>query len=177
MRVLETHFSGRRLRAAAALVVALFAAPAPPAAATTVAPQEPEALAASSDLVAVVEIRSTSSAWVGRRILTFYEAEVVEVWRTRDAVAPRRVLLALPGGVVGAIGQRVPGMPVLEVGRRYVACLGDDDGPRGARGIMGFWQGLWRLEQEGVSAFGHAGPVLQPAVDASSLRGRLGGGQ
>jgi hypothetical protein len=191
MRVsrLQSPRSGARAAAVAVLaVLAFFAAlafgtlGAAPARATTVEPVSPAALAARSDLIARVVVRSAAPAWVGRRILTFYELEVLEAWRSADDEAPARVLLALPGGVVGALGQRVAGTPVLEEGARYVVCLGDDVGPRGARGIIGLWQGIWREGESGLVAFDHAGPV-PPAASSplssvtsslSALRDALG---
>lgn len=137
----------------AALIVAM-----PPAHATTVEPLSLAELGARSDLVAEVVVRSRSSSWVGRRIITFYEVEVLDGWRTQDREAPRTALVALPGGIVDDVGQRVPGTPVFDVGARYVLCLGDDVGPRGARGVIGLWQGAWLVDQRGLVGFDHPGP-------------------
>lgn len=161
-----------------------------PARATTVAPLSPAELGARSDLVADVVVRSRAASWVGRRIITFYEVEVLDRWRSADPRSPATALVALPGGVVEGIGQRVAGTPVLDVGGRYVLCLGDDVGPRGARGVIGLWQGAWRVVAGAPSApgedpggpagligFKHDGPVDAgaPLLDVEVLRAALVG--
>ena len=155
-------YSARMVRVAVAAVCALFLA-AGPALATSIPELSPRELAARSDLVGVFRVVSHESAWVGRRIITFYQVDVEERWQTAaDTTAadqPLHVVIALPGGVVGDIGQRVAGTPLLEDGQRYVACLGHDVGPRGGRAIIGLWQGLWRVGEDGLlTPFHHDAP-------------------
>lgn len=168
----------RAIVLAAALTVSI----AGPALATSVEALDEGQLAARSDLIARVVVTSARAERVGRRVITFYELDVVDAWRTRDATAPHKTVLALPGGVVEvdgrSIGQLVPGTPVLTVGRAYVLCLGDDVGPQGARGIVGLWQGAFEVLDSGkLRAFvhGHAPIGTVPDVDAVGLRARLEG--
>lgn len=162
--------------------------------ATTVVALSPAELGARSDLVADVVVRSRSTSWVGRRIITFYEVEVLDGWRSDDPRPPATALVALPGGVVDGIGQWVAGTPVFDVGGRYVLCLGDDVGPRGARGVIGLWQGAWLVVPgapaapgahpgadpggaAGLIGFDHDGPVAArtPLLDVEALRAALVG--
>lgn len=156
-------------------VVAL--ALAPHVVATTVEPLDDAALVERSDLIARVVVTSARAERVGRRVLTFYEVDVVEAWSTRDGTAPTRTVVALPGGIVGGIGQVVPGTPTLQVGQQYVLCLGDDDGPSRARGVVGLWQGAFAVvDGARLRPFthGHGSPGAATDVDAAALRARLG---
>lgn len=119
--------------------------------ATTVPPMSPAALQAAADVVVDGVVSGTECRQVGRRIITF--ATVVST----DAGHVRTTLVAIPGGVVGDIAQVVPGAPVLEPGVRYRLYLGRADGPRGdddgprARGIIGFWRGVFVLDGRGTA--------------------------
>jgi hypothetical protein len=155
-----------RLRA---VLFAFVTAVAAPAAATTVVPMTPAEIASSSDAVARVVVRGHEARWVGRRILTFYTVDVVDLWAERPGTQAlaRRVIVALPGGVVGGVGQRVPGVPELVDGQSYVLCLGAATGPEGARGVVGLWQGVWRLDERGVvQGYTHDGEVPAGSLDA-----------
>ena len=103
-----------------------------------------------------MRITSSDARWVGRRILTFYRAAVVETLAAATTAAdpnPRAIDVALPGGIVGTLGQRVPGTPTFVIGREYVLFLGPADGPvdgtgpgaEPTRGIVGFWQGAYEV--------------------------------
>lgn len=157
---------------------------------TTVATLDDAQLVARSDLVAHVVVTAAHAERVGRRVITFYDVAIVETWSTKEAgpgTSPgatgpgSTTLVALPGGVVDGIGQLVPGTPVLEVGGAYVLCLGDDVGPKGARGVVGLWQGAFALvdgERAGSAGrfrtFTHGGgpPVFDTVA---ALRARLRG--
>ncbi len=165
------------MRAPVVVTLAFVVAVSLPGLATTVEPLDDQALVARSDLIAVVVVTGVHAERVGRRVFTFYDLDVADVWRSRDQVAPANVVLAVPGGVVDvegrSLGQAVAGMPVLVVGRTYVLCLGDDVGPRGARGIVGLWQGAFAvLEGLQLRAFAHGGPAAQ-TIDGPALRARL----
>lgn len=150
--------------------------PAGPALATSAVPLSPADVRARSDLVAVVEVRSATSGWVGGRIVTFYDVMITEVWKAPTRDTPSQALVATLGGVVDGIGQHVAGMPKLEVGGRYLLCLGDESGPQGARGIVGLWQGAWRVDSEGLRAFTHDGQpraASAPAQPWSQVRANL----
>jgi hypothetical protein len=162
----------------ASLAIALLLAL--PALSTTIPPLSAHDLVERSDLVARVVVRSHESAWVGKKILTFYELDVVGApWVARTASdgadTGAHALVAFPGGVVGDIGQSVPGTPVLVDGAEYVLCLSKPVGPRGARAPIGLWQGVWAVDASGaVRAFTHAGPST-PNVDVEGLRAQLAG--
>ncbi len=140
---------------------------------TTIPTFTPRQLVDRSDLVARVVVRSHESAWVGRKILTFYDLDVVDAWSSHDPQAPRRALVAMPGGIVGALGQAVPGTPVLEDAHAYVLCMSRGVGPRGARAVIGLWQGVWAIDQAGaLHGFTHAGPDVD-TLPLDALRARL----
>ncbi|HEY4220048.1 MAG TPA: hypothetical protein VGO62_01870 [Myxococcota bacterium] len=158
---------------ALALPAALFGASR--SGATTVPELDDAALIAQSDVVGELVIRSHVSAWVGRRILTFYEADVVDTWRSpASGAAPAHVVIALPGGVVDGIGQKVFGTPALVDGAHYVACLGKITAPRDGRMIIGLWRGLWSVDDAGRALpFVHDDVVAAPALSRTALRARL----
>lgn len=106
---------------AAVLAIPVLAA-VRPAAASTVVPVTVETLARRADEVLVVTPRGSSAQWLARRIVTDYDLEVQSV--VRGAVVPRaHVTLRAAGGIVGRIGQEVPGVPALAIDRPYVVFL------------------------------------------------------
>jgi hypothetical protein len=121
------------------------------AGATTVPALTPAQVAARSDVVVEGRVLSRESAWVGRRIFTFVTFEVDATLRGSLAAAEartRRVTVAIPGGVVGGLGQKVAGAPVLDDGARYALCLSHANGPNGARGVVMYQRGAWRLADD-----------------------------
>ena len=97
----------------AALAAALVAAV--PALASLAVPVSVEDLARSSDAVVrgrVVKLTARRSN-DGSRIFTYAEVESTAVWR-----------VVVPGGVVGAIGERVDGAPAFSEGEEVVLFLG-----------------------------------------------------
>lgn len=109
------------------LALTLFVAPlvqlAPaPAHATTVVPITAEALARRADAVVIATPRASQSRWEGGFIVTDLELEVQSVMRGA-LVRGERVVLGLPGGVVGRISQRVEGVPSPQIGIPYVFFL------------------------------------------------------
>lgn len=106
-------------------------------------------LRARSEIVVEGVVAVSESRRVGQRIITF--VSVI------SGTAPRltTTLVAVPGGDVDGFSQRVPGSPVLEVGRRYRLYLGAADGPRlsadsgRARGVYGFFRGAFLLDEAG----------------------------
>ncbi len=92
------------------------------ASATTVVPTTVEALSQRADVVVVATVRATRSLWEGRLIVTDAELEVRV--SMKGAFAPGATLvLRVPGGVVGDVGQVVPGVARLDVGDTVVAFL------------------------------------------------------
>ena len=64
------------------------------------------------------------------------------------------------------------GTPRFEVGKQYVLCLGDDNGPAHARGVVGFWQGAFAVvDGARLRPFTHGAPAID--VDTATLHNRL----
>lgn len=172
-----THAEGRGTRYSRAMLLALVAlALAPHVAVTTVEALDDAALVERSDLIARVVVLGARAEYVGRRIITFYDVGIVETWHARSTVEQgtqgTRTVVALPGGVVDGIGQMVPGVPILEVGKQYVLCLGDDTGPSRARGVVGLWQGAFAVvDALRLRPFTHGS--VSGDVDMATLRARL----
>jgi hypothetical protein len=127
----------------------------------TVPAWTPAELAARTDVVVEGVVTSAHSRAIGTRMLTFY------VVVSGAGPSLRSTLVAVPGGSVDGWTQRVPGAPVLEVGRRYRLHLGKADGPRdgdsgpASRGIVGFFRGVqWVDEGPGRP------PTLVPFTEA-----------
>jgi hypothetical protein len=81
-----------------------------------------EELARTSDLVVRGRVARVESRWSedGWRIFTFADVEAAESWRGRPAGSIR---VLVPGGVIGRIGQRVDGAPILARGEEVVLFL------------------------------------------------------
>lgn len=151
---------------------------APAARATTMPERSPEQVAALSELVVEATVISSRVERTGGRLVTVREVRVGEVLRSAlpaDVVLPRVLTVVLPGGELDGLGQRVAGTPSLQVGQRYLLCL---SAPfwRGARTVVGLWQGVWRVDDAGgVHAFAHDGEVpavVPPTLVWRALRGR-----
>lgn len=148
--------SGRSLLGVA---LALLVAVAPAASlATTFVTTSLAELAAHADVIVRVRVLRRESRWLEERgpsrIVTFHDVRVLEVVRgtlSEPEAAQRALVVGVPGGAVGDVGQRVPDAPELEVGRDYVLLLGRPAGPGGARGVAGLAYGVVP-----------AGPTLPP---------------
>lgn len=93
---------------------------APDASATTVVPVTVEQLALRADVVVVATVRSTRALWEGRLIVTDCELEVRV--SMKGTLAPGQTLtLRVPGGVLGDVGQTIPGVPRVDRGDTIVA--------------------------------------------------------
>jgi hypothetical protein len=130
-----------------------------PLRATTVPAYTPAQLQAAADVVVEGDVAVVESRWVGQRIITFVSVVV--------GTAPRlsTVVVAVLGGQVGDIAQRVPGSPRLDVGRRYRLYLGKADGPefngQRTRGVFGLFRGAFLVEGGQPVAFGDDGLPLR----------------
>lgn len=142
-----------------------------PATATSVIPLDDAALHARADLIVEGTVVAAEAAWVGRRIVTFHRVNIVggigAVGNSAEAqtVGGQTVVVAVPGGVVGDVGQVVFGAPRLAVGTRYRFFLGAPIGPhyRGSptRGIVGIWQGVFVLDGDSALPFDHRGVAAE----------------
>jgi hypothetical protein len=106
---------------AAVVATALTLAPSL-APAITARPVTVTELTRSADDVIVGTVRRSLSRWEGRFIVTDHEVELTAVLKGRLPVRAV-VVVRVAGGVVGRIGQHVPGAPSLEDGRTYVLFL------------------------------------------------------
>jgi hypothetical protein len=134
----------RPLLLAAALAAAVpVAAPAAQADALSV-----EGLARASDLVVRGRVlrQAAAASPDGRRIHTLVELEVREAWRGAGVSLVR---VAVPGGVVGALGQRVDGAPGFTEGEEVVLFLHRAEA--GVHRVTGLAQGAFRVAGAGAS--------------------------
>src|SRR5690349_12200304 len=123
------------------LAVALLVAARPALAAQAVAVSIEE-LARTSDAVVRGKVVDATARWNDERlrIFTIVELERTAVLRGR---APFRVRVAVPGGVVGRVGQRVDGAPVFARGEEVVLFLRRSAGD--AFGVNGLAQGKFTV--------------------------------
>jgi hypothetical protein len=111
----------RRVQSLFSLALTLLLLAALPARATTVVPPSFSTLVAQSTQILRVEITSASSRWdtspYGRVIHTYYQCSIE---RTLKGDTASTVTLRFLGGSVGDDHMALPGLPVLEVGHRYI---------------------------------------------------------
>ncbi len=130
------------------VAVALLATPARTQA-TTVATMTTEAQAVAADRIFVGTVLSVVSQPKADRPKYF---ETVVRWYVEETVAgtvKQTVTTTFSGGEVGGIRQRVDGMPEIKIGERYVVMLAADQDPPLVSPLIGFNQGLYRID--GVS--------------------------
>jgi hypothetical protein len=101
-----------------------------------------EDLARSSELVVHGRVVGTTARWTedGGRIFSFVEVEVLDAWR---GTAGRRITVAVPGGQVDGVGQRVSGAPDFQQGEEIVVFLRRAEA--GAHRVNGLAQGKFRV--------------------------------
>ncbi|MBI1948097.1 MAG: hypothetical protein HYS27_20570 [Deltaproteobacteria bacterium] len=161
--------AGRRLGVfAAALLLTL------PVGATTMPERSAAEVAAASALVVEATVLDARVVRVERRIVTVTELRVERVLRSAEpGVAPTVVTVALPGGELAGIAQKVPGTPELRVGARYLLCLSAEV-LAGARAVVGLWQGAWLVDGGALRPFTPAGLAPAPLARASLERAFAG---
>ncbi len=100
-----------------------------PALAALARPVSVETLAREADAVVEGTVESRVSRWAddGRHIYTLVTLRASRVWR---GSAPAQVVLRVPGGVVGDIGQHVDAAAEFSDGERVVVFLKREDGGR-----------------------------------------------
>lgn len=130
----------RTLVGALALGLVSPALVSPSSAATVVRLDLPE-LVEEADLVLLATVESTESFRAGRRIMTRVTLRPGTVVK---GSADERVIVVVPGGSVGALGQRVPGAASFTTGEDVVAFL-SAPGPDGPRSVVGMSQGKLRV--------------------------------
>lgn len=154
------------MRIAAANLVSLSLLCAAPAAALSVVALSLEQIVAQSDVIVEGQVIDVKSRRIGRRILTFISMRVDVV--VRGALppppdgTPSTVVFAVLGGAVDGVTQVVPGTPRPALHARLRVALSKADGPEGARHIIGYSQGLWRLDES----------TSPPALPLDAAKGR-----
>ncbi|MEO6028217.1 MAG: hypothetical protein ABIR79_15240 [Candidatus Binatia bacterium] len=158
------------------VAVALLATPARTRA-TTMATMPTEAQAVAADRIFVGTVLSVVSQPKADRPKYF---ETVVRWYVEETVAgtPKQtVTTTFSGGEVGGVRQRVDGMPEIRIGERYVVMLAADQDPPLVSPLIGFNQGLYRVD--GVSraetvVHDRNGRSLAGSVMPAAARGRGG---
>lgn len=131
-----------RLLAALALLLPPAAlVSADPAAAATVRRLDLAELVRQADLIVLATVQATAPARHGNRILT--RATLV-IETTLKGTPPDPLVVEVPGGVIGGIGQKVPGAARFEVGEQVIVFLGASDSP-GHHAVIGMAQGKLRV--------------------------------
>lgn len=131
-----------------------------------------------ADVVVHGRVISKTARWLERagpsRIVTFYEIEAVDLLKGKLTSAEQkdqRIRIGVLGGEVGEYGQYVHGSPVLHEGESIVAFLGTPGGPQGARGVVGFNQGVLRTQPS--SGMDSSSLRIFPLEPAFETEGRL----
>ncbi|MDX2012578.1 MAG: myxosortase-dependent metalloprotease, MXAN_2677/MXAN_2678 family [Myxococcaceae bacterium] len=131
-------------RRTAGLAASLLVAPL--AHASTVRQLSLDALVEGADTIARVKVTAVHARWTpdGARIVTDVTLSVLEGWK---GPGRRELLVIVPGGVVGRVGQRIEGAPRFAVGQELVVLLE-------ARGDVfvphGWSQGLFEVSSRGA---------------------------
>jgi hypothetical protein len=114
-----------------------------PALAALAPPVTVEALARQADAVVRGKVEKRESRWAedGRHIFTFVTVHVRKVWRGE---APERVVVRVPGGEVGDVGQRVDAAPAFDDGEEVVLFVNREDGD--TYRVHGLGLGKFRVE-------------------------------
>jgi len=101
-----------------------------------------EGLARSSDAVVRGQVRKTTPTLSadGRRIFTLVDVEVASTWRGQAAATVRVIV---PGGIMGAIGQRVDGAPSFAESEEVVVFLNRAEA--GGNRVAGLAQGKFSV--------------------------------
>jgi hypothetical protein len=111
-------FSQKKL----AIFLAIFLGVVPMAHATSSRPTDVAELTRTSDEVIIGTVRRSHSLWDEGFIVTDHELEVLAAIKGRAPIRSTMVV-RVAGGVVGRIGQTIPGAPTLQDGRTYVLFL------------------------------------------------------
>ncbi len=132
---------------AVALLLALGLLAAVPARATTVLAMPFAEQCAGAETIVVATVRAVASRPSPRAPAFFETLVTVGVDEVVAGRASAELTLRLAGGEIGAVRQSIDGMPELQVGERYVVLLDRDRDPPSISPVMGFNQGLYRVER------------------------------
>jgi hypothetical protein len=111
---------------------------------TTVVPQSLQQLTDKAVLIAIAEAQSKTTRWQGGRIMTDTQMRIKELWKghyTKELLSVTTL-----GGIVGEIGQYVPGSAQLSLGAVVLVFLvpGKTTGWR----VVAMGQGVLPLRQD-----------------------------
>jgi len=137
-------------------LVALAVLAGQPALAAKARPVSVEALARDADAVVEAQVEGKQSRWAAdrRHLYTVVTLRVVQALRGK---APARLVVRVPGGMVGDIGQHVDAAAEFSAGERAVVFL------RRHRG------GLWRVHGSGLGKFRIEGSQALPSTEGISF--------
>jgi hypothetical protein len=90
---------------------------------TTMVPLGLDDLTQKADLIVDVTIQEKTSYWQGQRIYSRSHAKINEIIKESLNQPQAYIDILSMGGVVGHIGQKVHGAPVLEQGKQYMLFL------------------------------------------------------
>lgn len=131
-----------RLLAALALVLPPAALlPPTSAAAATVRRLELPDLVRLADLIVLATVQATEATRRGNRIVT---RATLTPETTLKGAPPDPLVVEVPGGVIGGIGQKVPGAARFEPGEQVIVFLDATDTP-GQLAVVGMAQGKLRV--------------------------------
>jgi hypothetical protein len=143
-----------------------------PAAATVMLEASVEDLTRESDAVVRGKVASAEGhrSADGKRIFTRVTVEVAEAWKGAPG---KTVVVQVPGGVYGDIGQIVHGAPTFVPGEEVVVFLrrqpGRPDGAAPTFHVAGLAQGKLRIDRDAVR-----GPVAVADLRGLELKRRSG---
>ncbi len=123
----------------------------------TFAARSVEESARTSDAVVRGTVLGMSSRWLGARIVTDVEIAVASAWKGQPG---GRVVVTVPGGVVGDLGQRVDAAPTFTVGEDVVVFV--ERAPRGD---------MLRVNGLALGKFRVAGGLATPDTDGARFAG------
>jgi hypothetical protein len=112
-----------------------------PARATTFLETSVEETTRGADAVVRGKVLRTAARWIGGRIVTEAEIAVASAWKGAPG---ERITVAVPGGRVGDLAQRVSGSPTFRP-EEEVVVFATRAGP-GRWGVAGLAQGKYRVE-------------------------------
>jgi len=126
--------------------IALIAGFLAPLGATTLQKLSMDDMIQKSTLIVRAKVVSSRSAFLGRDILTYYQLQVLEGWKS----AVTQTEVAIPGGAVGGLRQMAAGSPTLKIGDEYVIFLWTSR--TGLTQIIGLSQGLFSVKLNAAGA-------------------------
>jgi hypothetical protein len=112
--------------------------------ATTVVPMSVEELTAAADSVVEARALSSWSQWNPEHTIIFTYTQF-QVIKTLKGSLPQQIVVKQPGGIVGAYGQRVPGVRQFQSGESTVLFLRPSAANDGSHVVVGLMQGNFRM--------------------------------